>query len=108
MDAAAEPTGGTGVGELPMLGDRPGAAPRRRDLAQGRVGLVLWGAPIALILVSSAVLSAGWVPEVVAGLLLVLGTVWFGGTCLVNGLRCGGSIVSSMASLCPSWPSLAF
>ncbi len=91
-----------------MLGDRPGAAPRRRDLAQGRVGLVLWGAPIALILVSSAVLSAGWVPEVVAGLLLVLGTVWFGGTCLVNGLRCGGSIVSSMASLCPSWPSLAF
>lgn len=78
---------------------------RGRDLARGRIGLVLWGAPIVLILVSSALTSVPGFPVVEAGLFLVLGTAWLGATCLANGLRCGRvhCLIDGMAL-----PALAF
>lgn len=60
-----------------------------RDLARGRVGLVLWGLPIAAILAASVLTSAH---EGVARWdesLYVIGAAWLGGTCLYNAQRCG-------------------
>ena len=89
MDATPKDPDGPGFRPLPMARGAVRGGPEARDLARGRLGLVAWGAPIALILVASALVSASWFPEAEAGLLLVLGTAWLGGTCLVNGLRCG-------------------
>lgn len=60
-----------------------------RDLARGLTGTLLWGAPIGVILVASAVSALGILTFVEAGALWIAGTAWLGTTCLVNARRCG-------------------
>ncbi len=51
--------------------------------------MAFWGGPLALILIGSAggqLLSLSFSQ---VGVLLILGTTWFGASCLVNALRCG-------------------
>lgn len=81
-----EGTEGDPLPTLPVVG--PSLAPGR-DLARGRIGIALWGLPIATILAASALTSAHvgiarWDES-----LYVIGAAWLGATCLYNAQRCG-------------------
>lgn len=78
--------GGRDEQVLPVVGSSAAAG---GDLARGRVGIALWGLPIAVILAGSALTSthvgaARWDES-----LYVIGAAWLGGTCLYNARRCG-------------------
>ena len=60
-----------------------------RDLARGWRILAFWGGPLTLILIASALGQLAWLSFTQVGVLLILGTTWFGASCLVNALRCG-------------------
>jgi hypothetical protein len=84
---------------LPVIAS-PGAA--RGDLARGRIGIVLWGAPIGTILAASAFGSLHILTVEEAGILWVAGSAWLGATCLVNALRCGRTHCWIMGILLPA------
>jgi hypothetical protein len=79
------------MNELPMFRGGERAAARSRDLARGWNVLLFWGGPLAWILVSSVADQIARLSFEEFGVLLVIGTVWFGAICLVNALRCGRS-----------------
>ena len=62
---------------------------RSRDLAGGWRVLGFWGGPMALILIASVGGQLLWLSFVQVGVLLIIGTAWFGVSCLVNAIRCG-------------------
>jgi hypothetical protein len=75
--------------KLPLYHRPNAAAAPTRDLARGWNVVLFWGAPLAwmvLAQVANAVLRLSFEQF---GFLLVLGTAWFGASCLVNALRCG-------------------
>jgi hypothetical protein len=77
--------------------------PAGRDYARGARGALLWGAPIGLILVATALGSAGVVTYLQGAELLAAGTTWFGLTCLVNALRCGRVHCWIDGTVLPAW-----
>jgi hypothetical protein len=84
---------GAGASAEPPRGDVPiptiQSRARLSDLARGWAGVILWGAPISVILAGSVLLGLNRVDLTDAGVLWVLGTVWLGATCLLNARRCG-------------------
>jgi hypothetical protein len=74
-------------GDVPIPTIRSRTVPS--DLASGWEGVILWGAPIFVILAGSILLGLGRVSLPEAGVLWVLGTAWLGATCLLNARRCG-------------------
>lgn len=74
---------------LPMLPSSNRSPPRRDDLARGRIGWILWGAPVGLLILATAVASAGAGNRTEGGVLLLVATGWLGLTCLANARRCG-------------------
>ena len=74
---------------MPVLPSSGKVAPSVGDLARGRKGLLLWGAPIAFTLAASAITSISAVSVSIWSILLVSGTLWLGLTCLANARRCG-------------------
>ncbi|HEV2519905.1 MAG TPA: hypothetical protein VGX00_04700 [Thermoplasmata archaeon] len=74
---------------LPMLRTSSGSPPRRDDLARGRIGWILWGAPVGLLILATAFASAFAGIRTEGGVLLVVATGWLGLTCLANARRCG-------------------
>lgn len=85
--------GGAGTGDVPEASKLPMLLPnsnsRATDLARGARGYLLWAAPITLIAAASALGGLRSLPLGEVWILLIIGTVWFGLTCLVNALRCG-------------------
>ena len=73
------------------------------DLARGIRGLVFWGGPIGLILITSALGSLRLLSFLEAGVLLTFGAAWFGITCLVNALRCGRIHCWIDGTILPAW-----
>ena len=63
--------------------------PRAPDWARGFTGLAVWAVPIGELAVASVLGQTHHITGVQEGALLVLGTLVFGGMCLVNALRCG-------------------
>jgi len=84
--------------EIPTL-----TAPTSGDYARGARGALLWGAPIGLILVATALGSAGVLAYPQSVGLLSAGTAWFGLTCLANALRCGRAHCWIDGTLLPAW-----
>src|SRR5260370_41788536 len=74
--------------ELPVI-DSPGPSPPSRDLARGRRILWFWGGPLALVLWGSVGSQTHLLSFMQVGVLLILGTAWFGVSCRMNALRCG-------------------
>lgn len=64
-------------------------AVRSVDLARGRTFLLLWGAPIALILATSLANGLDALAVRPAAVLWTIGTGWIAAGCLVNARRCG-------------------
>lgn len=77
--------------ELPMCEGHDRAALQGRDLAKGWNVLLFWGGPLSWIIISSIASPLLHLSFEEFGVLLVIGTAWFGGICLVNALRCGRS-----------------
>jgi hypothetical protein len=75
--------------ELPMVAADGSSVPRRRDLARGWNVLLFWGGPLAWIIGSSLAGPLLHLSFTEFGSLLMVGTAWFGGICLLNALRCG-------------------
>ncbi len=50
---------------------------------------MFWGGPLALVLTAWIGGQLLWLSFTQVGVLLILGTAWFGVSCLVNALRCG-------------------
>lgn len=64
-------------------------ASRSRDLTRRRASFALmWGMPVAIIIVAEALLHTGF-SKFAVGSVFVAGTLWFGGGCYINGRRCG-------------------
>jgi hypothetical protein len=77
--------------ELPVLrGTAPGAR-ETRDLARGWNVVLFWAGPVVWIVVASSLGQSVPLPFAEVGILLIVGTVWLGGMCLVNAVRCGRS-----------------
>ena len=74
--------------ELPVI-DSPRPSPASRDFARGRRVLGFWGGPLALVLWGSVGSQTHLLSFMQVGVLLILGTAWFGTSCLMNALRCG-------------------
>jgi hypothetical protein len=75
--------------ELPVVERFGRSARASRDLARGWRVLGFWAGPLALILIAQLGSQTLWFSFSQTGVLLILGTAWFGVTCLVNALRCG-------------------
>jgi len=75
--------------ELPLVDSSGRSAPATRDIARGWRVLAFWGGPLALILIASVGGQLLPLSFTQVGVLLILGTGWFGIICLVNALRCG-------------------
>jgi len=67
------------------------ASPTRknRDLARGWNVVLFWAGPVAWIIIVSSLGVTLRLSFALLGILLIAGTVWLGGLCLVNALRCG-------------------
>jgi hypothetical protein len=75
--------------ELPVLPTSASPARKDRDLARGWHVVLFWAGPVAWIIVVSSLGVTLPLPFAVFGVLLIVGTLWLGGLCLVNALRCG-------------------
>lgn len=58
------------------------------DLLGRRSALVIWGAPIALVIAGSALINGNPVPPNIEAPLLTIGSFWMGIACFINGRRC--------------------
>jgi hypothetical protein len=75
--------------ELPVLrGDTSGRT-ETRDLARGWNVVLFWAGPVVWIIAATSLGESIPLPFAEFGILLLLGTVWLGGMCLYNALRCG-------------------
>ncbi len=72
---------------FPLVSMRPTDRAAPTDLAGGRRGLLVWAAPLALLIVASSLGVSGWISAKLEEALLVAGTGLFGGLYLVNALR---------------------
>jgi hypothetical protein len=72
-----------------VVGSRP--AGRARDLARGWNVILFWGGPVAWMLLVDVAGQLLHLSFDLFGILLVVGTVWFGLLCLTNAWRCGRS-----------------
>ncbi|MCI4348136.1 MAG: hypothetical protein L3J97_05900 [Thermoplasmata archaeon] len=79
------------IDELPIYHDERAAPSATRDLARGWNVLLFWGGPLAWVLLASVADLLLRLSFDQFGILLVIGTAWFGTICLVNALRCGRS-----------------
>lgn len=70
---------------LPMLAQERRPA---RDLARGLAGYGLWALPIGELVAASALGGASVISRFQEGVLLLAGTLAFGGLCLSNAVRC--------------------
>ena len=63
-----------------------------QDLVRSTAALWLWGPPNVLVILGSIFATSRWngylLPPQLAGVLLLLGTAWFGVACYWNGRRC--------------------
>lgn len=75
--------------QLRILKPRPDGSRPGRDLAGGWNVVLFWVGPVAWIEGSSAAGPLLHLSFDELGILLVVGTVWFGGLCLLNARRCG-------------------
>jgi hypothetical protein len=66
---------------------------KRQDLVRTPAALWLWGPPNMLVILGSIFATSVWnghqFPATLTGVLLALGTAWFGVACYWNGRRCG-------------------
>jgi hypothetical protein len=74
--------------ELPLLRQDTRGAPETRDIARGWNVVLFWAGPVVWIVVASSLGQSIPLPFAEFGILLIVGTVWLGGMCLVNALRC--------------------
>jgi hypothetical protein len=75
--------------EFPMVSNRRPSRAGPADIARGYRGLLLWGAPLALLVIAPTLASAGRITGALEGTLVILGAAIFGVLCLANALRCG-------------------
>jgi hypothetical protein len=75
--------------ELPVLRKSAPGPDETRDLARGWKVVLFWAGPVIWIVVASSLGQSLPLPFAEFGILLIVGTVWLGGMCLVNALRCG-------------------
>ena len=67
----------------------PGVSLRGVPQPREQIRLLLWGAPLALLVIAPTLASGGRVPGALEGSLVTLGAAIFGVLCLANALRCG-------------------
>jgi hypothetical protein len=76
-----------------MSGRKSSSTRKRQDLVRTTAALWLWGPPNVLVILGSIFATSRWngylLPPTLTGVLLTLGTVWFGVACYWNGRRCG-------------------
>jgi hypothetical protein len=77
--------------ELPMIRQDTRGAHESRDLARGWNVVLFWAGPVVWIVVASSLGQSIPLPFAEFGILLLVGTIWLGGMCLVNAVRCGRS-----------------
>jgi len=76
-----------------MSGGQNSSTRKGQDLVRTAAALWLWGPPIVLVILGSIFASSRWngyiLPPQLSGVLLTLGTAWFGVACYWNSRRCG-------------------
>ena len=90
--------------ELPMVSNRRPSRAGPADIARGYRGLLLWGAPLSLLVIAPILASAGRITGALEGTLVTLGAAIFGVFCLANALRCGRTHCWSDGLASPSSP----
>lgn len=75
--------------EMTLVQIRARPPSRSRDLARGWNVILFWGGPVAWMLAAPTLASLRGYSFEQLGILLVVGTAWFGASCLYNALRCG-------------------
>jgi hypothetical protein len=75
--------------ELPVLPTSTATSRKNRDLARGWHVVLFWAGPVAWIIIASSLGVSLPLSFALFGVLLIMGTLWLGGLCLVNALRCG-------------------
>jgi hypothetical protein len=75
--------------ELPVLREDTRGRQESRDLARGWNVVLFWAGPVVWIIVATSLGVSIPLSFAEFGILLIVGTAWLGGLCLVNALRCG-------------------
>src|SRR5215472_10373066 len=94
MDNAATSSEGQAfVMDTCMSGRKSSSQSLGQDFVRTPAALWLWGPPNAVVIVGSILATSRWhgylLPPQLSGVLLTLGTAWFGVACYWNGQRCG-------------------